>query len=300
MLGIVIVTHNSARVLTKCLESCRKFTEAAVIVVDNASRDESVQVAQAAGVIVCANSENRGFAAAVNQGVNRLDADVILLLNPDAELLSSVDELISACTEPRVGAASGALVDANTRQVQKGFSVRRFPRATTLIFETVGLNRLFPGNPVSRQYRCLNLDYSKSGNVEQPAGAFFLFRRDAWKSVGGFDESFYPIWFEDVDFCKRLIDKGWSIRYVPAAMAAHEGGHSAGKLQAYEKRSYWYVSLLKYAQKHYSRTAFRIVCAAVLLRCITVRGAPRGSLKRVPNIVSPFRLAVKGLLTGSF
>ena len=55
MLGIVIVTHNSARVLAKCLESCRKLTEATVVVVDNASRDESVQVAQAAGVIVCAN-----------------------------------------------------------------------------------------------------------------------------------------------------------------------------------------------------------------------------------------------------
>ena len=50
-----------------------------------------------------------------------------------------------------------------------------------------------------------------------------MFRRDAWEHVGGFDEQFYPIWFEDVDFCKRLRDDGYQVYYEPGAVATHLG-----------------------------------------------------------------------------
>ncbi len=73
----------------------------------------------------------------------------------------------------------------------------------------LGLNRLWPGNPVNRRYRCLDLDLEAAADVEQPAGAFLLIRRDAWQALGGFDEGFHPIWFEDVDFLKRARDAGY-------------------------------------------------------------------------------------------
>jgi N-acetylglucosaminyl-diphospho-decaprenol L-rhamnosyltransferase len=298
MLGVVVVTHNSGAVLGACLESCRKFVNAPVLVVDNASSDDSVMVAQEAGVMVCANAENRGFAAAVNQGVTQLGTDVVLLLNPDAELLSPVEPLVSACSDPQTAASAGALVDAETRLLQKGFSVRRFPNATTLVFETLGLNRLFPWNPVNRKYRCTDLDLSNSTFVEQPAAAFFLFRRDTWAKIGGFDESFHPIWFEDVDFCRRLIDGGWSIRYIPEAIAAHRGGHSALRLESYQKRGYWFASLLRYARKHCSASGFRFVCASVLLRSFVhdARRSPEPDDRS--KVIRPSRLALKGLKTG--
>lgn len=298
MLGVVVVTHNSDAVLGACLESCRKFVNAPVVVVDNASSDESVIVAQQAGVMVCANTENRGFAAAVNQGVNQLGTDLILLLNPDAELLSSVAPLVLACLDPETGASAGALVNVETHQPQQGFSVRRFPKATTLVFETLGVNRLFPWNPVNLKYRCADLNLSNPALIEQPAAAFVLFRRDAWADVGGFDESFHPIWFEDVDFCKRLADRGWKIQYLPDAIAAHGGGHSALKLESYQKRSYWFGSLLRYARKHCSSSGFRIVCAAVLLRSLLDSGRLRHKTHVHSKLVSPLRLALKGLKTG--
>jgi N-acetylglucosaminyl-diphospho-decaprenol L-rhamnosyltransferase len=298
MLGVVVVTHNSDAVLGACLESCRKFVNAPVVVVDNASTDNSVTVARDAGVLVCANTENRGFAAAVNQGVNQLGTELILLLNPDAELVSSVEPLVLACLDPQVGASAGALVDEETHQPQKGFSVRRFPNATTLVFETLGINRLVAWNPVNRQYRCADLNLSDTASIEQPAAAFFLFRRDAWADVGGFDESFHPIWFEDVDFCKRLINREWVIRYIPQAIAAHRGGHSAMKLESYQKRSYWFGSLLRYARKHCSSSGFRMVCAAVLLRSLLDRRKPSREPHIRSKVVSPARLALKGLKTG--
>jgi N-acetylglucosaminyl-diphospho-decaprenol L-rhamnosyltransferase len=298
MLGVVVVTHNSDTVLRACLESCRKFVNAPVLVIDNASSDDSVMVAHEAGVRVCANAENRGFAGAVNQGVTELGTDLILLLNPDTELLSPVEPLVSACLDPQTGASAGALVDAETRLPQKGFSVRRFPNATTLVFETLGLNRLFSWNPVNRQYRCTDLDLSHPTCIEQPAAAFFLFRRDAWTTVRGFDESFAPIWFEDVDFCKRLIDAKWTIRYVPEAIAAHRGGHSALKLESYRKRSYWFSSLLRYARKHCSAPGFRFVCAAVLLRSLVHVRRRSPDPDSHSKVLSPSRLALKGLKTG--
>ena len=57
-----------------------------------------------------------------------------------------------------------------------------------------------------------------------------MIRRDAWEAVGGFDEGFRPVWFEDVDFLKRLRRAGYRVRYVPSAVARHRGGHSVGKL----------------------------------------------------------------------
>ena len=60
--------------------------------------------------------------------------------------------------------------------------------------------------------------------MEQPAGAFLMTRRDVWEHLGGFDESFHPVWFEDVDFCRRALDAGYRIEYVPSVQAATLGG----------------------------------------------------------------------------
>ena len=68
---------------------------------------------------------------------------------------------------------------------------------------------------MNRRYRCLDADYSKAQQVEQPAGACLAIKREAWDTVGGMDTQFAPVWFEDVDFCKRLIDSGRTIFTVP-------------------------------------------------------------------------------------
>jgi GT2 family glycosyltransferase len=73
------------------------------------------------------------------------------------------------------------------------------------------------------------------------------------------------LWFEDVDFCKRAHDLGFKIQYVPGVTALHQGGHSIAGLDWQCREVYWYVSLLRYASKHFRPRDFRWVSAAVVL-----------------------------------
>jgi hypothetical protein len=101
--------------------------------------------------------------------------------------------------------------------------------------------------------------------VDQPAGAFLMTRRDVWKTLQGFDEGFHPVWFEDVDFCKRASDSEYRIEYVPSVQAAHRGGHSVGQIARGCRALYWCVSLTRYAAKHFRSAGYRAVCLAVVL-----------------------------------
>jgi GT2 family glycosyltransferase len=95
-----------------------------------------------------------------------------------------------------------------------------------------------------------------------------MLRRDVWRQLGGLDEDFYPIWFEDVDFCKRLRDHGYRIWYQPASVAKHTGAHAIRKISVEIREVYWYRSLLKYASKHFTRVGRVAVCMAVMVGCI--------------------------------
>jgi GT2 family glycosyltransferase len=265
MPGIVVVTYNSADVIETCIDACQRLTVDRIIVVDNASADRTVQqVTQNANVELIANPTNRGFGAAVNQGIAALETDAVLILNPDTVPIRGLDALERSALSEGVGAATGRLLGSDGYD-QKGFNIRAFPTAWTLAFEAFGLNRLWPGNPVNRHYR--QSTPSTEEDVDQPAGAFLMIRRSAWQELGGFDESFFPIWFEDVDFCKRLKDSGYHIRYTPDAIAQHRGGHSATQLPWKERQLFWYGSLLRYASKHLSIASRRAVGLAVILAC---------------------------------
>jgi N-acetylglucosaminyl-diphospho-decaprenol L-rhamnosyltransferase len=236
------------------------------IIVDNASRDNTVALlARRPNVTVIANAQNRGFAAAVNQGVQATEAAFILLLNPDVELLTGVDALVEASR--KYGMAAGKLVDS-LGHTQAGFTIRRFPTPAALVLEILGMNRLFSNNPVNRRYRYLDRDLDVPGEVEQPAGAFLMCRRDVWTELRGLDEGFYPVWFEDVDFCRRAVNSGFRIEYVPEVQARHQGAHSVNALTAGCRARYWCVSLLRYAAKHFNFLSYRGICAAMVLGSI--------------------------------
>jgi GT2 family glycosyltransferase len=261
--GIVVVTYNSAGVLAACLESALEQS-AAVVVVDNLSSDNTCEVARRYPVQLITNRENRGFAAAVNQGAAALHSELILLLNPDARLLTPLKPMMDRLREPGVGAVGGRLLDEQ-RKDQAGFTIRRFPSATTLIFESLGINRLWRNNPVNRRYRALDADLTVSQETQQPAGAFFMFTRTVWQVLRGFDERFHPLWFEDVDFLQRASKAGYRIWYEPAACATHSGAHSIKNLQPSDRQRFWYGNLLRYASYHFlSDHVVRLVALSVL------------------------------------
>lgn len=297
--AILIVTHNSAGYIGECLDRA-KDAAPTIVVIDNASTDNTVDLARSRGVIVQANIDNRSFAYAVNQGVRLISNELILLLNPDAMLQTRIDALCEACRRSGVGAAGGRLVDSNQRD-QIGFTVRRFPTPAALAFEALLLNRLWKRNPVNWHYRCYDLSLDQPNHVEQPAGALLLFRREAWQQAGGFDEAFAPLWFEDVDFCRRIHDLGWRLEYVPEVVARHEGGHSLQSVTFEARQVYWYANLLRYATKHFSRFSRRMVALAILLGSIPrlVMGiASRGVRGPVVAWWGVVRLAGRSLLPG--
>jgi len=296
--GVVVVTYNSAEVIDACLDSCASLP---VVVVDNASHDGTIEhVRSRSEVQLIANPANLGFAAAVNQGVAALGTEFALLLNPDVCLRTPVEALAAACAQTGAGAATGTLLNASGSP-QRGFNVRRFPTPASLSFEVLGLNRLFPWNPVNRRYRCLDFDYSAGGEIEQPPGAFLMFRRDVWEQLGGFDTQFHPLWFEDVDFTKRARSAGIKIVFVPSVVATHRGGHAVGQLDWATRELYWYASLLKYASKHFRPYALRVLSAAVMLGSVlrAVAGTTQmRSFKPISVYAKVVRLAILCMFSG--
>jgi GT2 family glycosyltransferase len=278
--AIVIVTYNSAAEVGSCLDALRDLEDVEVLVIDNASADDTCGEVSRRGVLVMANSVNAGFAAAVNQGVRATSAPLILLLNPDAHLVTGLDALVGCFETAGTGAVGGMLVGADGKP-QRGFMARNLPTATTLVFEVLGINKVWPSNRVNWHYRCLGDDPMTSRPVEQPAGAFLMFSRAAWQNIGGFDERFWPLWFEDVDFCNRLKAAGFCSYYNSGSVAKHAGSHSIRALSLENRQKYWYGSLLEYAGKHYRSSAFRTICASVVVGAVlrTVVGFPREGLK---------------------
>ena len=260
-IGILVVTYNSGQEIGSCLDAAiRSGVE--IVVVDNASSDRTIAEVTRRDVKFISNLTNRGFAGAVNQGFIVLKKPYVLLLNPDAILQSDLGPLREACELPGAAGAGGRLLDPDGRP-QIGFMARQLPTAVTLALEALLLNRVCPNNPVNRRYRGLGLNYETRFQVEQPAGAFVMIRRAVWEELGGFDEGFHPLWFEDVDFCRRAVSCGHQWYYEPRAVAKHTGAHSISSLTVEMRRFYWYRSLLKYSVKHFRPRAFRGVCLAV-------------------------------------
>lgn len=296
----VFVTFNSADYIGKAVDSCLR-QGLPVLVVDNGSADGTLTAIPVdPRVRVVALKENLGFAGGVNRAVRESAAGLVLLLNPDVELLGPIVPLVTAIVEKRHTAATGLLVDKDGNP-QKGFSFRSLPTPMTLVFEVLGINRIWPANPVNRRYRCLEDDLTQPRKVEQPAGACFLFRRVDWERLGGFDEKFYPVWYEDVDYCQRLIAAGGSIWFTPFVRILHHGGHSVQKIEFGCRQEVWYGSLLRYAAKHFGPWSRRLVAVSVVLAVVPriwLAGRRESIRKRTHSIKIIWRLARKCFQTG--
>jgi hypothetical protein len=261
--GIVIVTYNSEEQIGPCLDAARS-TGAEIVVVDNASADRTCETVALRGVKLISNRVNRGFGAAVNQGIAALTSPLILLLNPDAVIEKGMEALGASLQSRDVAGAGGLLLSSDGRP-QIGFMFRALPWPLALCCEVLLINRIWRRNPVNVRYRCLEINHRAPAEVEQPAGAFLMIRREVWEELGGLDESFWPLWFEDVDFCRRARNRGYRFLYVPEAVARHTGGYSVTKVPVHERQIYWYGSLLRYSRKHFSAWGARVVCAAVVV-----------------------------------
>jgi GT2 family glycosyltransferase len=283
--SVIVVTYNSGAQIEACLRALSS-EDCEIIVVDNASQDDTVERVQALEgnlpLQLITISRNVGFAAGVNQGVRAASGDVLLILNPDAEAeAGAIGAMLDCMAATGASVAGGELVESDGKPA-RGFAFRRIPTLTALLFEVLLVNSAWPRNPVNRSYRCLDADYSKPQPIEQPAGACLAITRKAWDSVQGMDPAFYPVWFEDVDLCKRLLERGASIVYCPRARFHHSGAHSVGQLEFRDKQMFWYQNIVRYAGKHFSAGKVLILRIAIFkgmgLRTLAslFGGGPRG------------------------
>jgi GT2 family glycosyltransferase len=260
-LSVVIVSWNTRELLDRCLrtlEAERRQVQLEVIVVDNGSADGSREMAARDFPLtrLIANTDNRGFSAANNQGLAAAAGSYILLLNSDTEVEpGSLRALLDfAAGHPRAGIVGPQLLNADGSLQPSG---GRFPTPLSTIVELFGLERL-TGQPRYGTRR----DYSLPAVVDEVSGAAMLVRTALLRELGGLDESF--AWgYEDVDLCRRALAAGWSTWYVPAARVRHEWGASrnlapvATVLKAIEGRRHYFG-------KHHGRLAAALVIAATL------------------------------------
>jgi GT2 family glycosyltransferase len=255
------VSWQSAAWLERCLAAIDPAL-AEIVVVDNASTDGSATLARtvAPHATVLALDRNLGFAGGVNAARRAARTARLLLLNPDASptpgAIARLADVLDSATD--LGAVAGRLVDADGTP-QQGFNVRRFPSISSLVADLLFIRHLWPGNPGSARYYARDLDPDAPADVEQPAAACLMVRADVFDRLGGFDEGFWPAWWEDVDFCRRLRDAGYRIRYVPDAVFRHEGGTSVGALGPAAFHRIFARNRRRYVRKHHGPAAALLV-----------------------------------------
>lgn len=223
-----------------------------ILVLDNASRDGSEQMVQAEFPEVCliASERNIGYAAGNNLLLQRSEGEYLLLLNPDTEATAgALDTALQFMQAHPEAAALGAKLVHPDGRVQA--SVRSFPEPAAVMWEYLGLARLFPRSHRFGAYRMTWFYYDQIAEVDQPMGTFLMLSRRALQQVGLMDEQF-PIFFNEVDWCYRAKQRGWKIYFHPEVVVVHHGGASTRQVRP---QMTWesHRSLQKFYQKHYQK-----------------------------------------------
>lgn len=238
-LSFIIVNWNGGELLRRCVESVVAAPPSVgyeVVVVDNASSDDSLALLRGSGAAaalggrlrVVENDENRGFGPANNQAFALTKTPLLFLLNPDTEVTpGSVDRLASTVRSgARVGAAGPKLLNADG-SVQVSVW-RNSPAVWEMLLTALRLHKLLPRRVRGELLLAEHWDYRRRRAVGMLSGAAMLIRREVLDEVGGFDERFH-MYGEDNELCMRVTRAGWLLVFEPEAVVMHRGAASSAK-----------------------------------------------------------------------
>lgn len=266
-LSVVVVSWNVRELLLRCLASVYAQLgddrEGEVFVVDNASGDGSAEAVATTfprtNLIV--NVENVGFVRANNQALARCRGRYVLLLNPDTVVgEGALARLVDAAdADPRV-AAAGPMLLYPDGAVQP--SRRRFPTLGTALVESTVLQRLPIGAGLRRRFYVADRPHDEEQDVDWLVGACLLVRRAAIEQVGLLDERFF-MYSEELDWCRRLRQAGWRVRYVPTAKVVHYEARSSEQVPV-ARHVHFHESRCRYFGKYEGRLAERVLRASVV------------------------------------
>jgi len=252
-LSIIIVSWRVKDLLKKCLESVYNESpnlDFEVFVVDNASGDGTVEMIKKefSSVNLIINKENFGFAKANNQAIRKAKGEFILLLNPDTEILDqAIEKAVRYMKDnEKVGIVGGRLYNPDLSPQP---SVRGFPTFWSMFMIMLKLHHLFSQAKVLTKYLVSDFDYDREQEVDQIMGAFFMLRAELFKKIGLLNEHFF-IWFEEVDFCKRVKELGYKIVYLPKCKVIHHFAQSFKQVMKVRNQEIFNRSLLYYFRKN--------------------------------------------------
>lgn len=263
LLTVVVPSCNTKSHLRACLESLKVTLplSSEVVVVDDASRDGSARMVadEFPHVRLMRNTQRRGAAGALNQGLRAARGAYVLFLHADARVEGTAVKQMVAFLEAnlRYGAVAPRLVraDGETRRDHM-----RLPNLWTPLLHGTPLEKAFPGNREVRRYFAADFDYESDGDVDCPSGACLLMRRKALKRESAFDEAM-GVAFHEADLFRRLVRAGWRIGYVEGARVVHAGGIAARQQDDYATE--YHRSRLAFYRKHHGEVAAWWVKACV-------------------------------------
>jgi GT2 family glycosyltransferase len=268
-LSIIIVNHNVRCFLEQCLLSLRHATEGIgheVIVVDNASRDDSLSYLpeRFPEVRFIWNDGNPGFGRACNQGAALSSGEYLLFLNPDTIV---PEDCLRRCLDhlsahPSAGALGVRMHDGSGVYLRE--SKRSYPSPSTAFLKLSGLSTLFPGSRWIARYDLGHRDAFANCRADVLAGAFMLVRREAFLATGGFDERFF-MYGEDIDLSWRLRQAGFENLYFAEAAILHFKGESHRRDSLRHVR-HFYGAMAIFVRKHHPGRGIWLLLPAIGLR----------------------------------
>ncbi len=281
-ISVVIVNYNTAHLLERlfgALDAAKASLELEVIVIDNASTDDSIEILERyPTVTLIKNSRNVGFGRANNQAIPLVTGRYILLLNTDAFLhADSLEKPLSFAEQnPDCGVLGVRLVDEK-RVLQP--SCRYFPTPWNVFLQRSGLARFFPAH---RLVDDMEWDHATVRQCDWVPGCFYLVRRKVIEEIGLFDSRFF-LYYEEVDHCRLVKNAGWNVVYYPHTEVVHIGGESAKSDSAITKVERQISALqieseLLYFRKYYGLTG--LLAGALLSIVADIMIALNGLIRR--------------------
>lgn len=258
--SIVIVNYRSGRELASCLHSVVRNAgrlDYEIFVINNDRPEDLSPVSdlESARIHVIQNPSNRGFAAAANQGYRRARGPFLLLLNPDVRVEAGAVEILADTLQQHPDAGV-VLPRLNSPDGSLQYSCRRFYTLATLLLRRAPFQRLWSKHSSLRRHLMADWDRRSLSEVDWGLGAAMLVRRAATQSNALMDERFF-LYFEDVDLCKGMWDRGWKVLYNPAARMVHSHRRDSARGWRLGAKRHHLCSLLKFLWKHRLRMGRR-------------------------------------------
>ena len=252
-LSIIIVSWNVKDRLRENLKSLWQSEGGLnfeVFVVDNNSADGSVEMVKKEfpQVKLISNQENLGFAKANNQAIRKAQGDFILLLNPDMKVMSdTLSNMINWMRKNKQVRVAGChLIDERGKTIRQ---VRQFPTIWDQLAIVLKIPHIFPA--VLNKYLRVDFDYSQPAKVDSIRGGFMMINVGAIHELPLLDEQYF-LWFEEVDFCRRVYKAGREVWYTPAAKCVDYVGQSFEQVPRLKTQRYFRDSQLAYFEKWHS------------------------------------------------